>query len=1063
MANAYKKTLVCLLCFVYYGLAYGQVNVSGVVKGSDDGKSLPQVSVIVKGTGNGTVTDLNGGFHLSVSPNAVLQFSFIGYVPKNVEVKGRSVIDVTLQASKKDLEDVVVVGYHEVSKKTTTAAITIISGKDIEDLPTPSFDQALQGKVPGVNIQNYNGQPGVRNTFVVRGNTNISTGFNEANALSTPLFIIDGVPTNLSDMSQFDNTQTDVLAGININDIESIEVQKDAAATAIWGSRGANGVVVVTTKKAKKGKPQIELNVYGGFSPQPKLAQTATGSEERNEKIDFIAQQTNKSGIAGLPQMLTDSLNPSFNNATNWQGLLYRKAYLHNVDLSIAGASDNLNYRVSMNNYNQDGVLYGTGLNRYSFRSNIDYQVTKKFGIEVNISMSRVDRQPGLSNSIHSVNPLAGYSLPSSFYYLDADDIAAYKGQYSGIRNLDRNDNITAFVGLHYQILPGLSFKSEESINKQSNENQFSAPSNLSSTGAAVASDSLSNYTQVNANNILSYNKKLGNSNISILAFQSFERDVTNLLYVSGQYVPDNSIEVVQGVSAGNLSASTNYLASSLLSWGGQAHYDYKQKYLLDATLRADASSRFGPGSKWGYFPSVSAGYNIMDEDFMKRIKWIDQFKIRGSWGISGQQPTNYYAPYNTYVVGTGNNNFNGNGSTLTGYYNGVPIGIPNFSSGTAFTDSKLSWEPTKQLDLGFDASFLNSRIQLTVDYYDKRSSNQYYTFPLPFYTGYTQQTTNSPLTVGNRGIEINLNTRNLSPQSKVQWNTNFNISYNHNEILKLPNGNRTLVYTDPNTQQEYVFTVGKPINVYYQIQYQGVYNTQGQVPVNPLTGQLLTYFKGYYPVRPGYPVWKDINGDYDVWTDEDTGNQYGDLQPTGNPNPSVTGGFNNTVSYKGFTVSVNTSFTLGRTIVNTLQQQQLDNWGSGLYNFVNTGIPNLNQLGFWNPAAAAANPNGYKAKFPALNPNGPYFYEYSPWTTMFNENGSYFKINTISLGYRLPKKFTDALGVSSCRLYFTADNIAVFQKATVPDAEQVTPFGDYDGTTYPIPKDYTLGINVQF
>lgn len=1056
MTKFYRRIIFCFLFVICYGISYGQIKITGVIKDADGGGPLPGASVTIAGSNQGANTDENGKFQLTVPANAVLRVSMIGYTPAEVKVDGKTSVSVSLRSSTKDLGDVVVVGYQSVQKKTTTAAVTVISGKDIEDLPTPSFDQALQGKVPGVNIQNYNGQPGVRNTFVVRGNTNISTGFNEANALSTPLFIIDGVPTNMSDMSQFDNTQTDVLAGININDIESIEVQKDAAATAVWGSRGANGVVVITTKKAKKGKPQIELNMYGGFSAKPKLAQTATGSEERNEKLSFIAQQTNQSVLSSLPQMLTDSLNPSFNNATDWQGLLYRKAYLHNVDLSVAGASDNLNYRVSLNNYNQDGVLYGTGLNRYSFRSNIDYQATKKFSVEVNISMSRVDRQPGLSNSIHSVNPLAGYSLPSSFYYLNADDIAAYKGEYSGIRNLDRNDAVTAFIGLNYQILPGLTLRSEESISKQSNENQFAAPSNLSSIGAAVASDSLSNYTQVNADNILSYKQSFGKHNVSLVAFQTFERDVTSLLYTSGQYIPDNSIKVVQGVSAGNLSASTNYFASSLLSWGGQAHYDYKEKYLLDATLRADASSRFGPGSKWGYFPSVSAGYNLMEEDFMKRFEWIDQLKLRGSWGISGQQSGNYYAPYNTYVVGTGS-------GTLIGYYNGVPIGTPNFSSGTAFTDSKLSWEPARQLDLGLDVSFLKGRIQATFDYYNKTSSNQYYTFPLSFYTGYTQQTSNSPLTVGNKGIEVNLTTHNLSPKSKVQWNTNFNISYNHNEILKLPNGNRTLVYTDPSTGQEYVFAVGKPINVYYQIQYQGVYNTQGQVPVNPYTGQLLTYFKTYYPVRPGYPIWKDANGDYDVWTDEDTGNQYGDLVPTGNPNPTFTGGFNNTVSYKGFTLAINTSFTLGRTIVNTLQQQQLDNWGNGIYNFVNTGIPNLNQLGFWNPAAAAADPNGYKAKFPALNPNGPYFYEYSPWTTMFNENGNYFKINAISLGYRLPKKITDGLKISSARLYFTADNIAVFQKATVPDAEQVTPFGDYDGTTYPIPKEYTLGLDIQF
>jgi len=1057
MTKVYKKIMICLLLLVCYGMAYSQTNVTGVIKGSDDGGTLPGVSVSVKGTTKGVISDANGKFSLSVPANAVLRFSFIGYLTKEVVVDGKSVINVTLEVSKNDLSDVVVVGYQQVQKKTTTAAITVISGKEIQDLPTPSFDQALQGKVPGLNIQNYSGQPGVRNTFVVRGNTNISSGFNEANALSTPLFVIDGVPTNLSDQAQFDNTQTDVLAGISINDIESIEVQKDAAATAVWGSRGANGVVVIRTKKAKKGKPQIQVNIYGGFTPRPKLAQTASGSEERNEKINFIAQQTNVQPGLGIPQMLTDSLNPSFNNATDWQGLLYRKAYLHNVDLSVAGATDDINYRVSMNNYKQDGVLYGTGLNRYTVRSNLSYTPVKKLTVEFNFSLSRVDRQPGLSNSVHGVSPLAGYGLPSSLYYLNANDIAGYKGQFNGLRNLDRNDAVTAYMGLTYRILPGLTFSSNGSISKQSNENQFAAPSTLTASQAAVASDSLSNYTQVNANNILAYNKTFGNHNVSFTAFQSFERDVSNTLYEYGNYIPNDNIKVVQGVSAGNLTASTNYSGSSLLSFGGQAHYDYKQKYILEAVLRGDASSRFGPGSKWGYFPSVSAAYNIGDEDFIKSLRWIDQFKIRGSWGISGTQSDNYYAPYNPYVVGTTTG-----GGTILGYYNGVPVGLPNFSSGSAFTVRDLSWQPTSQVDVGFDASFLDNRIQLTVDYYNKISSKQYYTFPLPFYTGYTQQTSNSDVTIGNKGVEVNLNTRNLAPSSKVQWNTNFNISYNNNKILKLPDGNKSIFYTDPQTNQYYVLTVGKPAYVYNQIVYQGVYNTQSQVPINPLTGALLTYFKQNYPVKPGYPIWKDANGDYDVWPDEDNGNPKGDLAPTGNPNPSFTGGFTNTVSYKGFTVSVNTSFTLGRTIINTLKQQQLNNYASGIINFASTGIPDLNQLGFWNAALAKADPNGYKAKLPALNPNSS-FYQYSPWTSLYNENGNYFKINSISVGYRIPKKYTDALGVTGCRLYFTANNIAVFQKATVPDAEQVTPYGDYDGTTYPIPKAYTLGIDVQF
>ncbi len=1051
----YKKILLCCFLLLYYGLAHAQVNVTvtGVVKGSDDGKPIPGVSVLIKGEKHGVSTDPDGKFKITVAPTAVLRFSFIGYIAQSVDVNGKSVINVTLKPSQKELNDVVVVGYHEVQKRTTTAAITVISGKEIEDLPAPSFDIALQGKVTGVNIQNFSGQPGVRNTFSVRGNSALSTNLSEASALSTPLFVIDGVPTSLSDLGNFDNTSTDVLAGININDIETIQIEKDAAATAIWGSRGANGVVVITTKKAKIGKPQINFNVYAGASFKPALMPTATGTEERNEKISFLTTQGGLGSISGLPQMLTDSLNPAFNNATNWQGLLYRTGLIHNEDLSIAGATDQLNYRFSLNDYNENGVLYGTGFKRLSFRTNIMYQVTPKFSTEVNISFSRLDRQPGLGNYPHSVNPLAGNNQPSSFYDLSASDIARYHDDTNDIRNVDRNDAFTAFIGLHYQILKGLAFKTEASVNPSINSNQYSSPSTQNNPPIASAYNASDTYVSSNINNILSYTTKIGtNNNFSFLAVQNFQRDVDNNTTISGYGVPDDHIQVVQGVPQSGLTASTDYQASSLLSYATQVHYDYKEKYLLDATMRADASSRFGANHKWGYFPSVSAGYIISDEDFMKSIKWLSLLKFRASYGVNGVQPTSFYAPYNNYNL-------------TQGYYNGTAIGTPNFNAGV--TNKNLTWEPTKQLDLGFDASFFNNRVDVTVDYYNKIQTNSYYTFPLAFYTGYTNQTSNSGLSIGNKGFEFNISTHNLSPTSKLQWTTNLNFSYNSNKILSLPNGNRTIYgsYNDPNTGWgvAYIFEVGKPVYITNQIQYSGVYNTQSQIPVNPYTGAVITYWGTSVNAKPGDPRWKDVNGDYDVWDTEGKGNAQGDLLPSANPNPAITGGFNNNFTYKNFSLGIGTTFTLKRDIINTLEANQFNNWGGSVSGFTNAGIPNLNTIGFWNPALAAQNPTGYNAKFPALNPGQKYFYQFLPISTMYNENGAYFKITNISVGYKLPKKYLDKLGITSCRFYAMLENVATFQKANVPDAEQVNAFGIYDGATYPVPKKATLGVSVQF
>ncbi|MBB6112148.1 SusC/RagA family TonB-linked outer membrane protein [Mucilaginibacter lappiensis] len=1055
MMNIYKKILICCMLLFYYGLAYAQVNITGTVKGADDGRPIPGVSVTVKGEKRGLVTDSEGKFKISVTPNTILRFSFIGFDAKEVDVKEKTVINVSLQPSKNELNNVVVVGYHEIKQRTTTAAITVISGKDIENLPAPSFDIALQGKVTGVNIQNFSGQPGVRNTFTVRGNSALSSNLSEANALSTPLFIIDGVPTSLTDLGNYDNTQTDVLAGININDIESIQIAKDAAATAIWGSRGANGVITIKTKRAVKGKPQINLNVYGGFSDQPKLTETATGSYERNQKLNFLTQQGGVRAIGSLPQMLTDSLNPAFNNATNWQGLFYRKGYIHNVDLSIAGATDAINYRFSLNNYDENGVLYGTGFKRYSFRSNIDYQINDKLSTEVNISFSRVDRQPGLGNDPHEVNPLSGFQQPSSLYYTNDTDIARYRGQYDQLRNLDRNDLLTGFIGLHYKILPGLLYKIEGSGSTNMSENQFSSPTTLSAQGIATSYDYSSNYVSANVNNVLSYGRKIGtNHNINILVLQNFQRDVVNSKNIYGDNVPDDNIKVVQGVPQSSLKASTDYQASSLLSYATQVHYDFKEKYLFDATMRADASSRFGSNHKWGYFPSVSAGYILSDENYLKPVRWISLLKVRASYGVNGDQPSDFYAPYNGYNL-------------TQGYYNGVAMGTPNFNTGNGVTDKNLTWEPTKQFDIGFDGAFFNSRINLTIDYYNKIQSNKYYTFPLAFYTGYTQQTSNSGLSVGNSGIEVNIDTHNLPPSSKFQWTTNFNFSYNKNQILSLPNGNRTIyaTYNDNNSGLgiNYIFQVGKPLYMLNQMIYQGVYNSQSQIPVNPFTGQALTYFKGNYPVKPGYPIWKDSNGDYDVWSDEDKGNAQGDLLPTANPNPAITGGFNNNFSYKNFSLGIGMTFTLKRDIINSLLSNQYNNWASGITNFTSSSIPDLSKIGFWDPVLAAKDPAGYKAKYPALNPGGAYFYQFFPFSTMFNENGAYLKITNISLGYKLSKRYLDALGLSGCRFYAVLQNVYTFQKAKVPDAEQVNPFGIYDGATYPIPKKVTLGVSVQF
>ncbi len=456
----------------------------------------------------------------------------------------------------------------------------------------------------------------------------------------------------------------------------------------------------------------------------------------------------------------------------------------------------------------------------------------------------------------------------------------------------------------------------------------------------------------------------------------------------------------------------SDYSASGLLSWIGQLQYDFKEKYLFSASWRADASSRFGPDSKWGKFYSFGGGWVVSEEKFFRPLSHItNYFKIRGSYGTSGEQFSEFYAPYNRF--------------TIPGYYNGTPAYQPDYDLGYGITKKNFTWSSSRQYNIGFETFlFKNNRINLTVDYYDKLSGRDFNTFEMPFWAGYNKLTANYDINVRNRGLEVTIITKNLPDRSKLKWNTNLNFSFNQNRITKLPYNNKTFYRTDSyGVQREY--TVGKPTYIMSQMVYGGVYNQFNQIPFNPANGTLLTYFKGNYRVQPGYPIWYDINGDWDVWSDEDRGDPYGDLQATGDPNPRVTGGFVNDFQYKNWTLSVATTFTLGRDIINIQASRELDNtFGAGALKFAARRMPNLDRLNYWRPSELSKQGEGYVADYPSMTPY-TYFYQFLPFSTMFNENGSYLKVKFISLGYMIPNSITKRLKIANIRVYGMADNFS--------------------------------------
>jgi TonB-linked SusC/RagA family outer membrane protein len=1053
------KKFCMLLLFCWNAIAMAQQKtVTGKVQ-SSEGEPLSGATVKLKGSKGGTTTNANGEFSIQAADGATLVISYVGYEAKEVKAKSSELSIQLSPSANSNLNDVVIVGYQKQTLRKTTSSIQVVTAKEIENLPAPSFDQLLQGKVAGVNIQNFTGEPGVRNTFTIRGNstivTDLNSGVDEAQTLSTPLYVIDGVPMSITDVEGIGSSGNNFLAGINVNDIESITVQKDAAATAVWGSRGANGVVVIKTKKGKSLTPEFRVSYYKGLVEKPKLLPTTVGAEERRQKLALINEYASYNQMASLPQILTDSLNPAFNNATDWQDIFYQHGAIDNIDLSVSSATDNMNYRVGANYYNEEGIVRKTGFSRYTMRGNFGFTISPKVNSNLIFSISRLDRKRGLGRGRNEVLPINTSQIPASFYALSDADKDFYYGQFDRLKDKNQSDILSLYFQTNYDILKGLGYSFQGSISKTTDKRERFQPTDIAPDGRSFAENNTGNFESYYLANVLSYAKSLGggNHNFSLVGTQSFQLDKRYGSTVGGYNVPDNNIQVVSGIPQQDIYGFSYTQKSGLLSVVGQLSYDYKQKYIVNLSWRGDASSRFGAYTKWGYFPAVSAAYVLSDEHFMSRLPWITLFKLRGSYGLTGTMPDNFYAPFNVWNLSQGT-------------YNGVVIATPSFDN--PLTQPNLTWNKSSQLNVGFDLNLFSNRVNITTDFYRRYNSNPILSFPFPFFTGYSRANYNAPLKILNEGIDFQLQTHNLSRSSKLQWNTNFNVGYNKNRLAALPNGNRSFYADSYGYNQSLVYSVGSPIYGWAQMQYKGVYNRLSDIPVNPFTGQRLSYFKTYNPVQPGYPIWVDVNKDWDVWSDEDRGEQYGDLVPTGDPNPKFTGGLYNEFTYGNFSLGLQCVFTFGRDIINTFESGQFQGvWNfsdNTLSDFARFRTPDLRGKDYWSPVEANNDKNGtYAANFPSLNPFGGHFYEFLPFSTMWNENGDYFKIRNVTLGYMIPENIAKRASLKRVRVYAVIDNIYNFQKSNVPDAELVSPQGEYRGASYPIPRKYTLGAEITF
>ncbi len=1002
------------------GLVFGQSStVSGrVTSGSD---ALPGVNVTVEVTSTGTTTGADGTYRLNVpSASTTLVFSYIGYVSQRVAVGSRTQVDVTLAEDNKSLNEVVVVGYGTKDRRDVTSAISSVSGKEIQNLPVASPIALLQGRTAGVQIVQNSGAPGATNFSIrVRGTTSINAG-------NDPLYVVDGLP--------FVGNSSD----INPNDIESMEILKDAAASAIYGSRAANGVVLITTKRGKTGKASISFNYYKAVQQvdQKRLPKLM----DSREFIELIQEQrANGTGLTSLygfvvPESGVIGGNGQIAN-TNWLNQLIQTGGMDNYELAIRGGENKLKFYMSGALLQQKGVLIYTNYKRYTGKLNLDYQASDKLKIGTSINFTRSETN-GTPENEGGVFQAALFKSPVNPVY--ATDGTYFLEDISGILNpvavsaletrLTTRNRLLSNIFAEYTIVPGLTFKTSWGADLIAAKNDYFQPSNSRRLSFANGSSGYNDETNWIYEHTLTYANTFGQHRLNaLLGYSQLENAASSNSAAARDY-GTNSISTLSAASTPT-QATSSKTANGLSSLFGRVGYIYASKYYLEASLRQDGSSKFGANNRYALFPAASLGWQVGREAFFKSLSAaVSDLKIRASYGRTGNQG------------GIGNYTAQGAFSTGLGYVGQNGVGP------TAIANPDLKWETTDQFNLGADLSFLKSRVTLNVDVYLKKTSNLLLNVQLPNTSGFSTALQNVGNTE-NRGLELNLNTINM-PGSRstgpgFRWTSNFNISFNRNKITKLYNGNdiiNTRGGTGFGTAQTFgLLREGQPIGAFFGWQTNGVYASSAEnekaVRADNATGYLF---------RGGDMRFVDQNGDNII--------DNRDRVVIGYALPKFTGGLTNNFQYKNFQLDVLAQFTYGNSVYNGTRTVS-----ESMYAFANGSKTILNR---WRK-------EGDITDVPRADHNDPGGNRRS--STRWLEDGSYLRIKTVTLSYTVPPTLLQKISVSSLRLYVTAQNLYTFTRYSGLDPEanaygnnSVTDLG-FDYATYPQYKTLLFGANLSF
>ncbi|KAA9038674.1 TonB-dependent receptor [Ginsengibacter hankyongi] len=993
--SLYAACLFVGLLFMQNLFAQNITTITGKVISAKDQSDLVGVSVRLKGTTKGVNTDKNGNFEMKVSrQNGTLVFTHIGFNAKEVSINRQSMINVSLTPAETKLQDVVVIGYGTVKKSDLTGSVSQVKSEQINAFPTTSVMQSLSGRAAGVQVLQNTGAPGDGISIRIRG-TNSLQGNNE------PLYVIDGFPTDDPSL-------------VNNADIASIEILKDASATAIYGSRGANGVVLITTKKGKAGRTQV--NVESSYSSQTLRKKLKLMNAKQYASL-YNEQQVNDNGTSFFSQSYIDSLGTGF----DWQDLVFQTAPMKTLSVNINGGTDKTQFSITGSTVDQKGIIKGSEYSRYSLDLNLNHAISKKINVSLASIMTRTMNdqlndgagsnrgQSMISGAISAPPTLTPYNRDGSYRVLSTSYPFISSGIVNPLNYINeqtdqvRQNKILTNASVIYNPIPELAIKVSGGIVYSVGRNdEYTSTKFVNSTGNASVSTSES--TSLLSENTISYNKTF-NKKHTVSAVAGFTYQDFNNTSLSGSGVGFFS-DITQTYSLGSSATpgipGSGYSASAIISYLGRVNYTYDNKYLATVSYRADGASVYSNGNKWGYFPSAALAWRVSNENFFRNINFISDLKLRAGWGNTGSQAIGAYTTLNQ--LSSGHTVFN----------NGLYV---SYAPGTRLPGD-LKWETTEQKDLGLDLGFLNNRILITADYYIKNTRDLLNNVQLPPSFGWTSTIQNIG-EVQNKGFEFAVDARAFT--GKFKWDINGNISFNKNKVVKLAGDedilggilSQAIIVDNSNILRE-----GQPI------------------------GRFWGYLEDGYDEK-GHIKFKDLDGDGQITPADET--------YIGDPNPDFTYGFNSVMNYKNFELSFFIQGTYGNDIFNVNTINNTIDYGYGL------NMPEQVFTNHWTPA----NTN---AKYPVISRSVT-----AKVSNRYIEDGSYMRLKNIQLAYNLSGEVLKVNWIRNLQLYVSGQNLLTLTKYSWYDPEvnargsgNSTSIG-YDWYSYPTSKSVTFGIRAGF